>query len=131
MTVWGFDVFVSDAHRIWLGDLSRVYDLAWATTWEHVAAEHVAPVYDLPTEMPVIEFASRHWSRRWKVADVDNFCADRPLAWIDDKLKPSTFAWGKRREEQTLLLRPKPELGLEEAHVVRLMEFARSLSEAS
>jgi len=45
------------SHSAWLRELSGVYDLIWATTWEHDANKHIAPRLGLPP-LPVVEFSA-------------------------------------------------------------------------
>lgn len=44
-------------HGEWLRELSARYELVWATTWEHLANEHLGPLLGLP-ELPVVEFSA-------------------------------------------------------------------------
>ena len=65
----------------------------------------------------------------WKLEAIDRFAAGRAIAWIDDSLDPSCFEWAESREaagSPTLLVPTEPELGIEEAHVGALEDWARS-----
>jgi hypothetical protein len=49
-------VLLSVHHADWLRELAGTYELVWATTWEHHANTHIAPLLELPA-LPVVAFA--------------------------------------------------------------------------
>jgi hypothetical protein len=108
-----------------LSDLSKRFQLVWATSWEHAANTSLAPVLGLP-ELPLVSFAgsSARQGRTWKLAAVKRFVRDRPMAWVDDELGLDAHRWADRRSEPTLLIEVNPAWGLAEAHVRLLVEFA-------
>ena len=118
-------VWVNRQHGEWLRHLGGVYELVWATTWEHDAPRLLGPVLGLP-EMRVIEFTQGAAGTTWKIADIDAFVDDRPLAWLDDELGPDAFAWAHRRDEATLLVRIDGAVGLTEEHVSLVWDFAET-----
>lgn len=126
ITVRGFDFFMNDKHIAWLAELSSLYELVWATMWEQHAPRHVAPLYELPSDMPVIEFNTLPVDGNWKLPDVGRFCSGRPLAWIDDDLTNDVYTWAKTRQPPTLLIKPDPTLGMTQQHVDQLTQFART-----
>jgi hypothetical protein len=123
LRVGQFDVWINPAHGEWLQQLVDTFDLVWATTWEHEAAEVLAPALDLPV-MPVIEFTHGAANKTWKIADIDEYLGDRPAAWLDDELGPDADIWAETRHGRTLLVRVDGTVGLTERHVGDLMAFA-------
>ncbi|MFC4373306.1 HAD domain-containing protein [Nocardia halotolerans] len=83
--------------RVWLNPehgpkllaLGEVFDLWWATTWEHDANTQIGPLIGLP-ELPVVEWRS---TKRfgpdgvfWKTAELVEHAAGRPFVWVDDDI---------------------------------------------
>ncbi|MFG2141550.1 HAD domain-containing protein [Streptomyces sp. NPDC048650] len=124
-------VLLSVDHANWLRELAAVYDLVWATTWEHHANTHIAPLLELP-ELPVVEFTgylSRPddprfegpeslLARKW--APILRYAAGRPFAWVDDVMPDSLVRRGRRRPDR-LLVPVDPAHGLHRRHVDRLL----------
>ena len=108
--------------------LGEYYDMVWATGWEEKANYYLPNVIGMP-ELPFLTFegAARFGSAHWKLAPLDEYCAGRAMAWIDDSLDESCYEWARKREEPTLLVPTKSDLGLEEAHTEALIAWARSL----
>jgi hypothetical protein len=89
--ILGYKVYLNRKHGKQLLALTDYYELVWATTWEHLANEHIAPKIGLP-ELPVIEFGTRYAAthvfknpmiKSYKVVE---YAAGRPFAWIDDDI---------------------------------------------
>jgi hypothetical protein len=112
-----------------LSALSEKFVLLWATSWEHAANEHLAPVLGLP-ELPVISFAglSARPGRTWKLSAVKRFIGEHPIAWVDDDLGHDAHAWAQKRTQPTLLLDINPAWGLADAHIDILIRFADELA---
>jgi hypothetical protein len=108
--------------------LSEHFELAWASGWEDKANFYLPSILGLP-ELPHVSFdlAARPGGSHWKLGPLEEFAADRPLAWIDDNFDQSCFEWAERREQPTLLVPTETHLGLEEAHVEALRQWAMSL----
>ena len=115
-------VWINPQHGAWLRELGESYELVWATTWEHDAAELLAPALGLP-DMPVIEFVQGAANKTWKIADIDAYLGDRRAAWLDDELGPDADVWAEKRGG-TLLIRIDATRGLDESHVAQLRDFA-------
>ncbi|MBB5938523.1 HAD domain-containing protein [Streptomyces zagrosensis] len=129
--VLDFTVLLSDQHADWLRQLSQTYDLIWATTWEHDANRHIAPLLGMDA-LPVVEFT--HYrpqpddpklptidlfaGRKW--APLLRFAAGRPFAWVDDVI-PERLVRRCRWRRDRLLLPIDPAYGLTRAHVERLL----------
>ncbi|AIA02172.1 hypothetical protein SAZ_08800 [Streptomyces noursei ZPM] len=124
-------VLLSADHAAWLHELSARYELVWATTWEHGANTHIAPLLDLPA-LPVVEF-SRYRSRpddprfegpqsllarKW--APLLRHAGRRPFAWVDDVMPDGLVRCSRRRPDR-LLLPVDPARGLRRHHVDRLL----------
>lgn len=124
-------VLLSAAHGAWLRELSAVYELTWASTWEHEANRHIAPRLGLPV-LPVVEFgryrprpgdprlprADLFTGRKW--APILRHAGGRPFAWIDDII-PRRLARQARFRPDRVLLRINPGHGLNRGHVDRLL----------
>jgi hypothetical protein len=122
-----YEVIWSAQHQQWLAQLSPIFELVWATTWEHAANEAMSPVLRLP-ELPVIEF-NRGRGDTWKLPSVQQFIASRPAAWIDDDLYLDAFTWARDRAAPTLLIRPSSSVGMTADHIEPHLDFADSLNE--
>ncbi|MFI0820951.1 HAD domain-containing protein [Streptomyces sp. NPDC021098] len=127
-----FTVLLSATHADWLRELSSAYDLVWATTWEHEANRHIAPLLELP-RLPVVEFTGYRprpddpklpaldlfAGRKW--APILRYAAGRPFAWVDDVM-PERLVSRSRLRRDRLLLPIDPAHGLRREHVDRLLE---------
>jgi hypothetical protein len=125
----GYEVWLCLRHGRWLNELARWFDLVWATTWQHNASKLIAPILQLPGDLPVIEFGQGAGDETWKLHDVERFVGDRPLAWIDDDLWGDAFAWADGRGAQTLLVRTSPTVGFTEAERWRLQGFGQAITD--
>lgn len=108
--------------------LAEHYELVWATGWEEKANDYLPNILGMP-ELPVLSFdgAARFGSAHWKLGPLDEYGADRPLAWIDDSFDESCYAWAREREAPTLLMPTESHLGLEEVQVEALTAWASGL----
>ena len=52
-----------------------------------------------------------------KLAAVNRYVRDRPLAWVDDELYDDAQLWAQARRAPTLLMRTQPSVGLSRADV--------------
>lgn len=85
-----FKVCLPSAYAAWLAELSTHFELAWATTWEHLANTHIAPLLGLD-DLAVVAFSTldipdRYGddSARWKWDGLTRFAGDRPFVFLDD-----------------------------------------------
>ncbi|MEU4604236.1 HAD domain-containing protein [Kribbella sp. NPDC023972] len=80
-------VLLNPRHGVELNALAEVFDLVWATSWEHGANRLLAPRLGLP-ELPVIVWPARAPVRRgsWKTAYVAEWVGERPFVWVDDEV---------------------------------------------
>ncbi|MGD3105943.1 HAD domain-containing protein [Streptomyces sp. YGL11-2] len=124
-------VLLSADHAGWLRELSAAYELVWATTWEHHANTHIAPLLELPA-LPVVEFSGYRsrpgdprfagpeslLARKW--APLLRYAGGRPFAWVDDVM-PDSLVRRSRRWADRLLVPVDPARGLRRHHVDQLL----------
>lgn len=108
--------------------LSEWFELVWATGWEDKANFYLPNLLGIP-ELPHVTFdgAVRAGACHWKVGPLDEYAEGRPMAWIDDNFDDSCYEWAEGRAEPTLLVPTETHLGLEEAHVEALRQWAVAL----
>jgi hypothetical protein len=99
-------------------------DLVWATTWEDVANEEIAPRVGLPS-LPVVEFPDTDEpsaSVHWKTAFLIGYAAGRRFAWLDDEISAADQRWiAAHHPASALARRVDPMLGVsnKDLHVIR------------
>jgi hypothetical protein len=81
-------VWLNPAHGPKLLALADLYDLVWATTWEHDANTHIGPNIGLPV-LPVVEWDDRPrldivHGTFWKTKQLVGHAAGRSFVWVDD-----------------------------------------------
>jgi hypothetical protein len=118
--------------------LKALYELVWCSGWEEKANEHLLQTLRLAGPLPFLTFsqaaeavAPTAEGRHWKLAAIEAYVGERPLAWIDDAHDDGCRAWAAARPTPTLLVATDPPLGLTEAQVVMLERWARGLRAAS
>lgn len=131
----GFKVWLTRWHGEELLKLTDVFDLVWATTWEHDANSLIGPRIGLP-DLPVIEFNKHLPSQppepglHWKTSVINAYSIahERPFAWVDDEVGVKDgvhFAqWGRH---SFLTLQIDPATGLTEDHFVELRTWAEGV----
>ncbi len=126
----GFQATWKPPHCHEFAALAELFEIVWATTWEHKANEAIAPLLGLPP-LPVVEFGQARMGDTWKLPAVAAFAGDRPRAWVDDELFADAHRWADRRDEPTLLIRPQSSVGITHAHFAELHAFGRAMAERS
>ena len=118
---------ISDIAGAELQRLSDVYELVWATGWEDRANDHLPLLLGLQSELPCLRFdgRARFGTAHWKLDAIDEYAGRRPLAWIDDSLDESCYAWAAQRQAPTLLVPTQSHIGLTHAHTEALLRWAR------
>jgi hypothetical protein len=74
------------------------------------------------------EGCPRNEQAHWKLAAIEAYAGDRPLAWIDDALSEACHVWAEARRAPTLLVQTSPERGLTAREVALLGSWARQLA---
>lgn len=118
-------------HRLlpaWLAELAEVFELVWATTWEHDANAILAPALGLP-DLPVITFTGSVVGpgETVKLPSIRRYVGERRFAWVDDRIGVDATAWAAHRSAATFLRDIDPAAGLTRHDVDALLEFATSL----
>ena len=109
--------------------LAEQFELVWATGWEERANDHLPLLLGLPADLPVLTFGgrARFGTAHWKLDALDGYAGDRPLAWIDDSLDESCRSWAEKRNAPTLLVPTRSDVGITDAHVDVLIDWARNV----
>jgi hypothetical protein len=131
-TVDGIPHFLSTRAAEHLLALHADFDLVWCSGWEEKADEHLPGVLGVPRGLPHLSFDGRSRAEvsaraHWKLASVEAWAGDRPLAWVDDAFNDACFAWASTRNAETLLVPTDPSTGLGDAEAAALRAFARGL----
>jgi hypothetical protein len=135
-SIEGIPHFLSSTAAGHLLDLAAVYDLVWCSGWEERADEHLPHLLGVPAGLPHLSFdrdvggRSAHGLAHWKLAAIDTYAGDRPLAWIDDAHDAACAAWAADRPGPTLLVATDPAIGITKRHVDELLEWAELLEGA-
>jgi hypothetical protein len=110
-----------------LRELSKHFDLVWASGWER-RSNLLSPLLGMP-ERPYLSFrgAARFGSADWKLSPLSEYARSRPLAWIDDSFDQACYSWARLRAEPTLLVPTESQRGIQDDHVAALVGWARSL----
>jgi HAD domain in Swiss Army Knife RNA repair proteins len=121
--------FLSATAAAHLLDLGDQFELVWCSGWEEKANEHLPHLLGLPPALPHLSFerAVGRSNAHWKLAAIDAFAHERPLAWIDDALNDACHEWAAARTAPTLLVETKPEHGLTEREAELLSAWASAL----
>jgi hypothetical protein len=119
--------FLSATAAAHLLDLGDQFELVWCSGWEEKANEHLPHLLGLPPAVPHLSFARAvgRSNAHWKLAAIDAYAGERPLAWIDDALNPACHEWATARKAPTLLVETEPQHGLTEREAELLKAWAR------
>ena len=128
-SIEGIPHFLSAIAAAHLLALVEHFELVWASGWEERADEHLPHLLGLPRGMPFLRFdrAVGRSNAHWKLAAIEHYAGERPLAWIDDALDGHCHAWAERRAAPTLLVQTDPHQGLTDAEAAVLMRWAQGL----
>jgi HAD domain in Swiss Army Knife RNA repair proteins len=112
-----------------LARLANHYELVWATGWEEKANEYLPALLEMPGELPFLTFDGRavFGTAHWKLEAIDEYARGRPAAWVDDSLDERCRAWAARRSAPTLLVETDPAIGITDADVQTLVDWALAL----
>lgn len=125
----GIPHFLSTRAAEHLLDLRSSFELVWCSGWEEKADEYLPGLLGVPAGLPHLRFDGRTRAEvsaraHWKLAAIEDFAGDRPLAWIDDAFNDACHAWAAERAAPTLLVATEPATGLQEVHAERLRAWA-------
>jgi Swiss Army Knife RNA repair-like protein len=115
-------VWLAPHHGAWLRPLCDLFQLVWATGWEHDANRLIGAILGLPA-LPVIEFPRNADGRFTKLPTIIRFATGRPLIWIDDELTHAAHAWAAGRTPPARLIDVDPTIGLTEEIVMMIAAF--------
>jgi hypothetical protein len=126
----GFDVWLRRDHGKQLLDLTDVFDLVWATTWEAAANTEIGPRLGLP-ELPFIPFEKLCPKQPpqpglyWKTAVINAYAYGRPFAWIDDECSGRDMIFLAQWHTNSFLMKKiDPAIGLVDENFVELRRWA-------
>lgn len=127
-------VWLNPVHGPKLLALTDVFELWWATTWEHDANTHIGPEIGLP-ELPVVEWKT---SKRFgpdgtffKTAELVDHAGGRPFAWVDDDITNRDRMYVERTHGPGALLHwVDPAKGLLDEDFAALRSWAAGLGVA-
>jgi hypothetical protein len=130
VVVDGFPHLISAFAGQRLARLAEAYECVWCTGWEERAEEHLPRLLGLPGGWAHLSFAPVPSAEvHWKLEAIEALAGpDRPVAWIDDDHDRSCLRWAEGRPGPTLLVPTDPAVGLTEAHVATLLNWARATS---
>ncbi len=154
----GIPHFLSSTAARHLLALVSLFQLVWCSGWEEKADEHLPHLLGLPRGLPHLSFprrasategrtqteakggeavgadgrraADKSLRGHWKLAAIDAYAGERPLAWIDDCIDAACHAWAHSRAAPTLLVQTSPEQGLTEREAAQLRVWALALGPA-
>lgn len=114
----------SGAHLL---HLAEFFELIWASGWE-AQTERLGELLGIP-DQPYLRFRgkAKFGSADWKLGPLQEYAAERALAWIDDSFDQRCYEWAQERESPTLLIETESASGLLDVHVEALIGWARSL----
>lgn len=126
----GMPHFLSATAAAHLLDLQTHFELVWCSGWEEKANEHLPHLLGLPPSLPFLRFdrSVGRANAHWKLAAIDEFAGERPLAWIDDALNDACHDWARTRSAPTLLVQTEPEHGLTAREAELLSSWAGELA---
>lgn len=128
-SIEGIPHFLSATAAAHLLELIEHFEPVWCSGWEEKADEHLPHLLGLPAGIPFLRFdrSVGRANAHWKLAAVDAYAGQRPLAWIDDALNDACRQWARARRAPTLLVQTEPALGLTAREAALLSEWASEL----
>jgi hypothetical protein len=114
-------------HGEWLRELSRQFDIAWASAWGFDAHRVLGPILGLE-EFPFVPMPALPFPPADKVPAIAAFVGERPAAWLDDVVTPEAHAWARGRQAPTLLIEVDHREGLQRRHVEELLIWRSQLA---
>jgi hypothetical protein len=132
-SIEGIVHFLSATAAAHLLRLIEHFEPVWCSGWEEKADEHLPHLLGLPAGIPFLRFdrSVGRANAHWKLAAIDAYAGERPLAWIDDAHNAACQQWAHVRGARTLLVQTDPATGLTAREVEELLGWARELGQAS
>jgi len=140
-----YNMYVSEHLGVWSTQLDQAFDVIWSSSWGELLIDSVAKPLGLD-HWPVLQIPFSHaegstYAVGYKAAAIRQFVEQhpRPFEWCDDQLytRPS-YSWPifdrttpRELDGLTipyLLIKPCAHVGLTQAHIEQLLEFAASRS---
>lgn len=133
-------VRASTAHGAWITDVRQRAHVVWATTWEHAANTHYAPLLGIAplevgvscqTHPPRFGYMKNRNSAAWKAEALSELYRGRPVIWIDDHAGGYTRqGYGRLRTgAPQLVIAPDPDIGLTADHISQVEDFLAAFDE--
>jgi len=117
----GFNVIIADHVIAAAPKLAEIYEWVWATTWEPDGVRQIEAHLGLPR---LAKLDTRNHSMKLPaIREYMTGQEDRPMVWVDDKLRRDPQLKANRRAT-TLCLRPHRDVGLTERQIRRLLSAA-------
>jgi hypothetical protein len=128
-SIEGIPHFLSSTAAAHLLELSRLFELVWASGWEERANDHLPHLLGLPRGLPFLRFsrAVGRSNAHWKLDAIEAHARGRALAWVDDALNEECHEWAAARAAPTLLVQTEPERGLTALEAQLLTSWAAEL----
>jgi len=130
----------NDAHLISVGPHTRdwvqriAHHIVWATTWCLCVEDTIVPTFGLPPGLPNVGYdrlsATPQWGSCGKRLAIDSWRTagaheHTPFIWIDDDLGWRDRSWAKSTGVAHLLVRPRPNSGIEQSHIGAIDAFIK------
>lgn len=124
-------VYYSEEQTEWLHELTKDFELVWASMWGDSGNGVLTQAHGLPF-LPHINFLKQkinYSNNTLKLDAVKEFVQDRPCAWVDDDLFSDAFQWAAKRHATipTLLVKTDPYLGLTNHDMNDLRSFINEM----
>jgi hypothetical protein len=129
----GYSLRLNKLHAQWLLDLSEKTgaELAWGTTWQDLANQHIGPKIGLP-KLRVATFNDdyRYESfAKWKSEGVVALASGEPFVWFDDEPSIGDYLLAKHSDLNFCFIEVTPMLGLRKKHIDSAHEWLKNLVE--
>jgi len=130
----GYAVMVNPAVGELLKEFAQRHgmQLVWATMWQELAHEHIAPIFSFE-QMPHVSFAGGVPTGTpievyTKTPNIAAACGGRPFAWLDDEITQADVEWMDRNCSTPHLLVPvSAATGITRSHLDTVAQWVTNL----